>query len=224
MREFVCSVCGYVYSEANGLPEAGIAPSTRWEDLPNDWVCPLCGAVKAEFQERGTDGAKPEPILAEPAQAPDDLQELNTMQLSALCSNLARGCEKQYKAEESALFATLADYFRSAAQPADDPSVGKLSELIGKDLSEGIPAANAAATGAKDRGAMRALVWNEKVTKILKSLLARYEREGDAMLQNTGVYVCVICGFVYVGNEPPAICPVCKAPSWKLEKAEGSAS
>jgi rubredoxin len=224
MREFVCSVCGYVYSEANGLPEAGIAPGTRWEDLPDDWVCPLCGAVKAEFQEHGTDGAKPEPTLPEPAQAPDDLQELSALQLSALCSNLARGCEKQYKAEEAGLFAKLADYFHSTAKPADDPSVGKLLELIGKDLGEGIPAANAAAAGAKDRGATRALVWNEKVTKILKSLLTRYEREGDAMLENTGVYVCVICGFVYVGNEPPAMCPVCKAPSWKLEKVEGRAS
>jgi rubrerythrin len=84
--------------------------------------------------------------------------------------------------------------------------------------------ANAAAAKAKDRGAMRALVWNEKVTRILKALLARYRREGDAMLTNSGVYVCVICGFVYVGSEAPAMCPVCKAPGWKLEKAEGRAS
>lgn len=224
MREFVCSVCGYVYREASGIPQAGIAPGTRWEDLPDDWVCPLCGAAKAEFQERGAAAPKAEPVAHAPLKAPDDLLELNALQLSALCSNLARGCEKQYKAEEAALFAQLADYFRSAAAPAEEPGVGKLLELIGKDLNEGIPAAEAAAEAAKDRGAMRALVWNGKVTKILKSLLARYEREGDAMLENTGVYVCVICGFVYVGSEPPAMCPVCKAPGWKLEKVEGRAS
>jgi len=224
MREFVCSVCGFIYSEAKGIPEAGIAPGTRWEELPDDWVCPLCGATKAEFRERGAAAAAPKPTVSAPVEAPDELQELSALQLGALCSNLARGCEKQYKPEEAALFTKLAGYFQSAAAPANDPGTQRLLELIGKDLHDGIPAANAAAAAAKDRGAMRALVWNEKVTKILKSLLNRYEREGDAMLENTGVYVCVICGFVYVGKEPPAMCPVCKAPGWKLEKVEGRAS
>ena len=223
MREFVCSVCGYVYDEAKGIPEAGITPGTRWDDLPDDWVCPLCGATKAEFTQRGAQKAEtkaPTPVM----ESPDDMQELNALQLSALCSNLARGCEKQYKAEESAAFQKLAAYFKSAAAPAKYPTAGQLLDLVEKDLSDGIPAANAPASQAKDRGALRALVWNEKVSKILKSLLARYEREGDAMLNNTGVYVCTICGFVFVGSAPPALCPVCKAPDWKFEKAEGRAS
>ncbi len=223
MREFVCSVCGYVYDEAKGILESGIAPGTRWEDLPDDWVCPLCGATKAEFAERGAQAPESKPPI--PAmETPDDIQELNALQLSALCSNLARGCEKQYKPEEAAAFQTLAAYFQSAAAPAKDPSTGKLLDLIAKDLSDGIPVANAQASQAGDRGAMRALVWNEKVSKILKSLLARYEREGAKMLENTGVYVCSICGFVFVGSAPPALCPVCKAPDWKFEKAEGRAS
>ena len=221
MKELICSVCGYVYSEAKGIPESGIAPGTRWEDLPEDWVCPLCGATKAEFTERGADAPVPQTVVME---TPDDMLKLSPLQISALCSNLARGCEKQYKAEEAAAFAKLADYFKTAAAPAEDASTEKLLELIANDLSEGIPAANAAAAQAEDRGALRALVWNEKVTKILKSLLSRYRREGDAMLQNTGVYVCVICGFIYIGDAPPALCPVCKAPGWKLEKVEGRAS
>ena len=51
-----------------------------------------------------------------------------------------------------------------------------------------------------------------------QSLLSRYRKEGDRMLQYTGVYVCSICGFIFVGDAPPEICPVCKVPSWKFEK------
>lgn len=47
--KFVCSVCGFVYDETHGLPDQGIAPGTRWEDLPADFVCPLCGVGKSEF-------------------------------------------------------------------------------------------------------------------------------------------------------------------------------
>ena len=58
---------------------------------------------------------------------------------------------------------------------------------------------------------------------MLRSLLERYAREGDAMLAHTGVYVCTVCGFLFVGDAPPQICPVCKVPSWKFEKVEGRA-
>ena len=50
MAKYVCSICGYVYDEAAGIPEKGIAPGTKWEDLPDDWVCPLCGVGKSEFE------------------------------------------------------------------------------------------------------------------------------------------------------------------------------
>jgi len=46
-----CSVCGFVYDEAQGLPEDGIALGTRWEDIPSNWVCPDCGAGKEDFEE-----------------------------------------------------------------------------------------------------------------------------------------------------------------------------
>ena len=51
MKQYVCSLCGYVYDEAKGIPEDGIAPGTKWEDLPEDWECPLCGAGKEEFEK-----------------------------------------------------------------------------------------------------------------------------------------------------------------------------
>ena len=221
MSKYVCTVCGYVYDESVGIPDAGIAPGTIWSDLPEDWVCPLCGAAKSDFEKQGEPSA---PVVKKTRSVVDsssDMKEMSPLEISALCTNLARGCEKQYKAEEAALFNELASFFKTVTAPAKEPSVDKLVELIEKDLAEGFPIANAVASDAIDRGALRALVWSEKVTRILKSLLIRYQKEGDTMLQNTGVFVCTICGFVYIGDTPPDICPVCKVPNWKFEKVEG---
>lgn len=49
-RAWMCQVCGWIYEEATGLPEAGIAPGTRWEDVPADFKCPECGAPKEDFE------------------------------------------------------------------------------------------------------------------------------------------------------------------------------
>lgn len=46
---WMCQVCGFVYDQAQGLPEEGIAPGTPWEAVPEDWVCPECGMAKADF-------------------------------------------------------------------------------------------------------------------------------------------------------------------------------
>ncbi len=51
MKEFVCTLCGFVYREEDGYPDAGIAPGTLWTDVPNDFVCPTCGAGKDMFEE-----------------------------------------------------------------------------------------------------------------------------------------------------------------------------
>jgi len=50
MRRWQCSVCGFIYDETEGLPDEGIEPGTRWEEIPDDWVCPDCGASKDEFE------------------------------------------------------------------------------------------------------------------------------------------------------------------------------
>ncbi|AFJ37015.1 MULTISPECIES: rubredoxin [Mycobacterium] len=47
---FVCVQCGFEYDEAKGWPEDGIAPGTRWADIPEDWSCPDCGAAKTDFE------------------------------------------------------------------------------------------------------------------------------------------------------------------------------
>jgi rubredoxin/flavin reductase (DIM6/NTAB) family NADH-FMN oxidoreductase RutF len=49
MRRYVCEVCGYVYEPDKGDPENGVDPGTAFEDLPDDWVCPICGAGKDQF-------------------------------------------------------------------------------------------------------------------------------------------------------------------------------
>ncbi len=51
MSKYVCSVCGFVYDEELGLPEDGINPGTLWEEISDDFVCPVCGVSKSEFEK-----------------------------------------------------------------------------------------------------------------------------------------------------------------------------
>jgi len=50
MRKYVCQVCGYVYDPAEGDPDHNVPPGTPWDRVPADWVCPLCGVGKNEFE------------------------------------------------------------------------------------------------------------------------------------------------------------------------------
>ena len=217
MKKYVCSICGYIYDEAEGIPGAGIAPGTPWEKLPEDWVCPLCGADKSQFHE----------LQAEPAKVPqeeqsleeEDLRELSIEEMSAVFSNLSRGCEKQYMEEEQKLFGQLADYYAGLMPSQPEQSFEELLQKINQDLEQ-VPELRRTAETAADRGALRVLVWSEKVTRILASLLTRYQKEGPDFIAKTKVYVCDICGFIYVGDEPPAVCPVCKVPSLKILELE----
>ncbi|MCE5343340.1 MAG: rubredoxin [Eubacteriales bacterium] len=200
MKRFVCSVCGYVYDEVTGIPASGIAPGTPWERLPGGWACPRCHTEMAKFQPTGN---------------------LTAMEKSALCSNLARGCEKQYMPTESTLFTTLSAFFAASAPKAENASLNGLQSSVQADLEDGLPTAKTQAEAYGDRGAQRALVWADKVTRIQKSLLSRYEKQGEAMLEGQNVYLCTICGFIAVGDAPPPLCPVCKAPDWKFEIVQG---
>ena len=49
-RTWMCLICGWIYDEAAGLPDEGIASGTRWEEIPPNWVCPECGARKEDFE------------------------------------------------------------------------------------------------------------------------------------------------------------------------------
>ena len=210
--KYVCQICGYVYDDAK--------EKVPFAELPDDWKCPLCGAAKSDFKPEANGNEKKVVTAIEPMEA--DLEKLSAGQLAALCSNLARGCEKQYKQEEAGLFRQLADYFTAVVPAVNDASVEKLAKELQTD-AENYAAVRATADANADRGAARVCVWGEKVTRMLSSLVNRYLNEGEAMLKDTNIWVCTTCGFVYIGDTPPELCPVCKVPDWKFEKIEGRA-
>lgn len=226
--QYVCQICGYVYDEEK--------EKIPFAELPDDWTCPLCGAAKSDFLPREVKpSAKPQSQLTGPQEQPvketqkfqsqsadedEDLQRLSTGQLAALCSNLARGCEKQYKEEEAALFTQLADYFTALTPAQGDADIERVAALLQEDIEQ-YPVMREVADTSGDRGAARICVWGEKVTRMLASLVNRYLREGEAMTADTEIWLCTTCGFVYIGQTPPKLCPVCKVPDWKFEKIEG---
>ena len=134
----------------------------------------------------------------------EDMEKLSIGQLAALCSNLARGCQKQYKFEEEQSFLKLSKYF-SDITPAIEQYV-EVSNI---------------AKSNNDRGAMRVCVWGEKVTRMLNSLVNRYIEKGEEIFEDSEVWLCTTCGFIFIGKNPPEKCPVCKVPSSKFEKIEG---
>ena len=210
--KYVCQICGYVYDDAK--------EKVPFAELPDDWKCPLCGAAKLDFKPEVNGDEKKVVTAIEPMEA--DLEKLSAGQLAALCSNLARGCEKQYKQEEADLFKQLADYFTAVVPAVNDASVEKIAKELQTD-ADNYAAVRATADANADRGAARVCVWGEKVTRMLSSLVNRYLNEGEAMLKDTNIWVCTTCGFVYIGDTPPELCPVCKVPDWKFEKIEGRA-
>ncbi len=219
MANYICSICGYVYDETLGDPENGVPAGTLFADLPENWVCPLCGAEKTDFNaEEGLQPNDSKPIL-EVQEQHDDLRALSPMEMSAIFSNLSKGCEKQYRLEEAQLFGQLSEYYSGQAEKEKAGSLAELSAKIQDDL-KGYAGAGQTAAGASDRGAMRALIWGEKVTKILSGMIPRYKKNGEALLADTQIYVCDICGFVYIGKTPPEVCPVCKVPSLKIKPVQ----
>jgi rubredoxin len=88
MAKYVCSICGYTYDEGKGIPESGFPAGTPWSDLPDSWVCPLCGAAKSAFEMQGdapkAAAKRPSPVI----QTPKDTKELSLLEMSALCTNL----------------------------------------------------------------------------------------------------------------------------------------
>ncbi len=214
--KYRCSICGYVYDEAK--------EGVLFAELPDDWQCPLCGAPKSAFEPLEEVVAVPVPPVAEQEKAvdavyDDSMQELSAGQMAALCSNLARGCEKQYMPAESALFQELAEWFTRHATKVFDATVEAVASQLQQNIAD-YPEANSLCQQQGDRGAQRALSWSEKATRMLSSLMSRYQREGDTLLANTEIWVCSVCGFVYIGETAPEQCPVCKVPAWKFNKIE----
>ena len=211
--KYVCQICGYVYDEdKEGVP---------FRDLPDDWKCPVCKAPGSEFRllEDKTEKIEQAAVKHDP---PEEimLKELSAGQMAMLCTNLSRACEKQYKEKEARQFAELAEYFTAIEPPLPNASVENIIAMLKWDIST-YPGVKSQAEADNDRGAQRSLVWGEKVSRMLASLLDRYQEEGEKMLAGTQIWVCTACGFIYIGDTPPEQCPVCRVPDWKFEQIKG---
>lgn len=210
MKKYRCQICGFIYDEA--------VEGVKFEDLPNDWKCPLCGASKEMFEEvveEDTTLKKEEVNETENnIFQEEDLRELSNYEISYICSNLAKGCEKQYLEEDKKLFQELANYYLEKEATVE----GTLEDvtLCLQDDTKLIKEALNTLNKKEERGTNRVLTWASKTTMMLEGILASYQKEGLEYLKNKKIWVCDICGFVYIGDTPPKVCPVCKVPSIKI--------
>ncbi len=227
--KYKCSICGFVYDESIGYPQKNIAPNTPFDSLPSEWVCPLCGAEKSMFnlvvEDKNKENNAEIEVIASAKQKDKKFESIKNsvefyddQQLAVILSNLKRGAEKQYLDKEAALFGEIQNFFENRVEVGEH-SLEELTELLKNDLAYYAELHNVADKNL-DRGAKRAVVWSEKVTKILEGTLKKYLSEGANAFENKNVYVCDICGFIYVGDTCPDVCPVCKVPSLKILKVE----
>ena len=210
MKRYRCKICGHVYDEAK--------EQVKFEDLPDDWKCPLCGAPKNLFEEikeeKSTNVTQMMEEEMNPTSFDEDLRNLSSLELSLICSNLARGCEKQYLEKERQLFQELATYYEEK-DSSKEGTLNDAKQIVGQDLKQQEQAMNVV-DHHQDRGAKRVLTWAGKSTNIMNMILDNYEKKGIDYLKNTKIWVCDICGFVYIGDVPPTVCPICKVPNFKI--------
>lgn len=209
MKKYRCKICGYIYDDSK--------EEILFENLPEDWTCPWCGAPKSMFElveeENGSAESKEE-VSSKKNEEFEPLRKMDLYEKSFICSNLAKACEKQYQDEEQALLQELADYFMEKSE-----KVTASFETVISSIQEDIPLLENAmkvAENTQDRGAKRVLTWATKSTNLLNALLKTYQEKGVDYIKDTSIWVCDICGFIYIGDEPPKVCPICKVPSFKI--------
>ena len=208
MKKYRCTICGYIYDDAK--------EKVKFEDLPDDWKCPMCGAPKSLFEEVKEDKEKiKEDSKVEIIEDVDDeLRELSNYEISLICSNLARGCEKQYLEEEKDLFRELSKYYEGLEEDKAG-NLDDVSDMINSDINN-FSKTMEVFSKYDDRGSKRVVNWANKSTNIMKVVIDTYKEKGIDYIKNTKIWVCDICGFVYIGDIPPKVCPVCKVPSLKI--------
>ncbi len=203
MKKYRCVICGYIYDDA--------VEKVKFEDLPDDWTCPLCGSPKSAFEEVKEEQTNEKEEVVEDD---EDLRTLTNEELTYICSNLAKACEKEYKEEEQNLFLELSKHFEEKMKIVEGTleNIKELNEQENKEIKD----AFSTATKLEDRGAKRVLTWAEKTSNMTKLILDNYKEKGLDYIKNTKIWVCDICGFIYIGDTPPKVCPVCKVPSLKI--------
>lgn len=211
MKKYQCSICGYIYDEEK--------EGVKFSDLPDDWKCPLCGAPKdmfVEIVEENSNVKEESKIEVNDSiiEESEDLRELSDSEIAYICSNLAKACEKQYLENEQKMFQDLYEYFDKKIV-AKEGNINDVSEKIDNDINM-FNEASKVADEVNDSGAKRVITWATKTSNIIKNVLSKYQNNGVDYIKNTKIWVCDICGFVYIGNEPPKICPICKVPNFKI--------
>lgn len=211
MKKYQCSICGYIYDEEK--------EGVKFSDLPDDWKCPLCGAPKdmfVEIVEENSNVKEESKIEVNDSiiEESEDLRELSDSEIAYICSNLAKACEKQYLENEQKMFQDLYEYFDKKIV-AKEGNINDVSEKIDNDINM-FNEASKVADEVNDSGAKRVITWATKTSNIIKNILSKYQNNGVDYIKNTKIWVCDICGFVYIGNEPPKICPICKVPNFKI--------
>ncbi len=208
MKKYRCTICGYIYDDAK--------EKVKFEDLPDDWKCPTCGAPKSLFEEvkEEKENVKEESKVEVIEEVDDDLRELSNYEISLICSNLARGCEKQYLEEEKDLFRELSKHYEGLEEDKAG-NLDDVSDMINSDINN-FSKTMEVFSKYDDRGSKRVVNWANKSTNIMKVVIDTYKEKGIDYIKNTKIWVCDICGFVYIGDIPPKVCPVCKVPSLKI--------
>ena len=203
MKKYQCTICGYIYDDSK--------EKVKFEDLPDDWTCPICGAPKAVFEEIKEETEKESKSIEE---TEEKLTELSNSEIAYICSNLAKACEKQYLEEEKNLFQELYTHYISKEENQN----GNLTDIQNnvKNDTEEFKKVMDIADKYQDRGAKRVINWASKATNMMNVILNNYNEKGIDYIKNTKIWVCDICGFIYIGDIPPKTCPICKVPSFKI--------
>lgn len=219
MAKYKCVICGYIYDETNGDPKGKVNPETKWEDVPSNWCCPICTTDKSNFEKMEDEPSKE--TFKESADVEVDIESdknFKEAELSVIYSNLAKTCKNMYKEQEESLFMELSNFHGQKIDYPIDVQVSDFNILLEKDIEINYKNANKIATEAGDRGALRTLTWGEKATRNIASLLNRYDREKEAIFENNKIYLCEVCGFIYLGEKSPDNCPVCKVSKLKISE------
>ena len=210
MKKYRCTICGYIYDEA--------VEKVKFADLPADWKCPLCGAPKEMFEEiieeEKEEETKDNLTNVVNSEEEEDLRLLSNYEISLICSNLAKASEKQYLEEEKDLFRELSRHYEEL-ESAKTGSLDDVINMVNSDINS-FSKAMEVFSKYDDRGAKRVVNWASKSTNIMKVIIDTYKEKGIDYIKNTKIWVCDICGFIYVGDNPPKVCPVCRVPSVKI--------
>ncbi|MBI9104016.1 MAG: rubrerythrin family protein [Spirochaetales bacterium] len=135
---------------------------------------------------------------------------------AVIFSNLAKASEKQMDSPKAVEFSRLSE--ESWCKSTSDDGLEVLMKRMEESLAGDYPGIQKDAEALGDRGVQRALKWGQKVTMLQKTLIGRFLSGGESIMDNKDLYICEACGFIFLGAEVPAQCPVCKAPETRFSK------